>query len=261
MANYSSTCTPTSNPAGPIPSDSTVDSDVYLGLSIAEDALVPLNYACWTVDTVLGEGSNLAFCVVAGVAAEAVEVTKVSLEDVEFCDVPVLGAENDAAYANTIAIFNNLVNDTIGINNNINNVDTDIDTRVAATDLDIDTRLANVDTDLNNHLTAVNNDVNAQGNTGNTNQALDLRVEIERSLASGLNVGLFQTPKAQGGYLELVGTIVETVINGLAAAGQSVGNAQTLMNQGHTAYGAKSYKKAYSYYMKAYAVATLARLD
>jgi hypothetical protein len=215
-------------------------------------------------------------------------VLQTTLAAMQFCDDPVLGAENDSAWLNTIAIFNNLETDTENINahltsidSNLNThvtaidadvnsgltaIDTDIDAHVAAADLDIATRIANTDTDLNNHLTAldthltaVDTDVKAVGGDGGAVialQTLDLQLEIENSLASGFYVGLFETPQAQGGYLELVGTTVQNVINNLAAAGLRVDKAQNLENTGNTAYSAGLFKTAYADYMSAYQAAT-----
>jgi hypothetical protein len=139
-------------------------------------------------------------------------------------------------------------------------IDVDVDTHVAAADLDIASKLALVDTDLNHHLSTVDADVLARDTQVDgeiaTLQALDIRMEIEKSLALGISVGLFETPKAEGGYLELVGTIVQTVINGLVAAGQTCGTAQTSENAGNTVYAAGKFKTAYSDYKAAYQAAT-----
>jgi hypothetical protein len=160
------------------------------------------------------------------------------------------------------------------VNTNTNSsasaVDTDIVNHLAAATVAIDTAVANADTDLNNHSTAVDTDLNthlaavdadvlAQGSQAGsqvtTLQALNLRLEIEQSLAAGATIGVFETPKAQGGYLEVVGTTVQTVINGLVASGQSVGNAQTYENAGNTAFAAGQFQAAYGDYMSAYQTA------
>ena len=301
-ASYS-ICTPASAPTfliGPIPSDPIADYAVFVALQVAKAAQIPLDYACESIVEVLGEGTNVPFCVAAAAAKIIEFALEVSLDTLQFCDPFVLADENDAAYFNTIAIFNNLATDTsliqnqltsmdsdlnahitaidsdidnhvTGINTNVDTnltaIDTDIDTHVAAADLDIATRVANIDTDLNTHLTAVDTDLNTHlaavdadvltsSSAIATLQALDLRMDIERSLALGIYVGLFELPKANGGYLELVGTIVQTVINGLVAAGKNVGTAQTSENAGNTAYAAHVYKTAYTDYMTAYQTAT-----
>jgi hypothetical protein len=309
VANYGM-CTPTTSTSflgSTIPSDTPTDYGLFIALQVANGAQIPLNFLCTEITVILGEGTNLPECIIAAIDQAIAFGLQVTLSTFEFCDSGVLSAENDAAYFNTIAIFNNLGTDTIniqnqltsvendldnhitavdadlnahitlidsdidshvtGINTNIDNnltaIDQDMDAHVAAADLDIATRIANIDTDLNthltavdNHLSAVDNDVQAIAPEITTLQTLELRMEIEKSLALGIYVGLFETPQAQGGYLELVGTIVQTVINGLKAAGQDCGNAQALLDQGNTDYAAGLFKKAYSHYMSAYQAAT-----
>jgi hypothetical protein len=303
-----SMCTPTNGTSflgSTIPSDFPTDYGLFIALQIANGAQIPLNFLCTEITVILGEGTNLPECIIAAIDQAIAFGLQVTLSTFELCDSTVLGAENDAAFYNTIAIYNNLGSDAVaiqnqltsvqndlnthltsvdsdinahitsidsdthvaGINTNIDSnltaIDADIDAHVAAADLDIANRIANVNTSVNahltavdNHLTSVDNDALAGGTDVTTLQALDLRMEIEKSLALQINVGLFQTPKAYGGYLELVASIVQTVINGLTAAGQTCGTAQTLLNQGNTAYAAKLYKKAYADYMCAYQAAT-----
>jgi hypothetical protein len=379
VANYG-ICAPTSAPsflgADSIPSSTSTDYDLFASLQAANAALIPLAVLCDDFVEILGEGTNAEGCIPYGIAEAVAFAIQTSLQADEFCDSGVLGAENDAAYFNTIAIYNNLntgvtsitnqlastQNDLDGhltkvdsdVNAHITAIDADIDTHVAAintnvdtsianananltaqitaidndidgrvtgvsssvanavsslstqitsTDTDIDARLAavntntnssvsavnadidnhvaaatvnidtavaNADTDVDNHLTAIDADLNtrlaavdahvlAQGSQAGseitTLQAINLRLEIEQSLAAGATVGIFETPKAQGGYLELVGTTVQTVITGLVAAGQSVGNAQSNENAGNTAFAAGQFLAAYYDYMSAYQTA------
>jgi len=379
VANYG-ICAPSPAPsflgADSIPSTTVTDYNLFTLLNAGAGAAIPLYVACETIVVIAGEGTNLPFCVIYGIALAVNFAFQAALQADEFCDSNVLAAENDAAYFNTIAIFNNLATDTslitnqttstqndldthitnvdsdvnahitaidadidshvTGINTNVNTsianansnlnaqitaIDTDIDGRVTAvgtsvanaasslstqitsTNTDIDTRLAavntntsssvsavdtdivnhvaaatvniatavtNADTDLNNHLTAVDTDLNTHlaavdadvqaqgsqvGSQITTLQALNLRLEIEQSLAAGASIGVFETPKAHGGYLEVVGTTVQTVINGLVAAGKSVGKAQTYENQGNTDFAAGNFKTAYYDYMSAYQTA------
>jgi hypothetical protein len=305
-----SMCTPTNSSSflgSTIPSDIPTDYGLFIALQVANGAQIPLNFLCTSIVVILGEGTNLPECIIAAIDQAIAFGLQVTLSTFEFCDADVLAAENDAAYYNTIAIFNNLGTDTLNIQNQLTDVDndlnthltsvdadlnahitaidgdidnhmasintnvngnltamdTDIDARIAAADLDIDTMVANADKDLNGHLTAVDNhlsavdaDVQAADGDVSTLQALELRMEIEKSLALGIYVGLFETPQAQGGYLELVASIVQTVISGLKAAGQDCGNAQDLLSQGKTDYAAGLFKKAYSHYMAAYQAAT-----
>ncbi|HVR23612.1 MAG TPA: hypothetical protein VMU26_09840 [Candidatus Polarisedimenticolia bacterium] len=362
----------------PIPSNATTDYGLFIGLNVANAAQIPLNFLCQELVVILGEGTNLPECIIAAIDQAIAFALQLSLQITDWCNGSVLAAENDSAWWNTIAIFNNLNtgvasietqitntqtdldnhitsvdsdlnahitaidtdidNHVAAINVNVNTsftgaisnlstqltatntdidsrvtavntsvtntnsslsnqltaMDTDIDTRIAgvnsntsgnittveslvatdigAADMDIDARITNADTDLNTHLTLVDNDLNthlsavdadvlAQGSLIGTEiatmQSLDLRVAIEKSLEQGLAIGLFETPKAEGGYLELVGTIVQTVITNLVAAGQNVGSgaAQKYENEGNTDYAAKSFKSAYYAYMSAYQTA------
>jgi tetratricopeptide (TPR) repeat protein len=84
---------------------------------------------------------------------------------------------------------------------------------------------------------------------------LILRTQIEADLAeadSATPVALYLTPKANGGYLELVRDIVAQTINNIRNAGGSVGQAQSFFNQGEAQRAAGNFKAAYSYYRKAY---------
>jgi hypothetical protein len=267
------------------PSDPSVDYGLFIALQVASGVQIPFDYFCDEIVEILGEGTNLPFCVVDIVLAGISWGLDLTLQAMDFCNPVILGAENHSAWLNTIAIFNNLETDTENINehlisvdsnlnthataidadvnSNLTAIDTDIDAHVAAADLDLATRVGDTDADLNNHLTAldthltaVDGDVKLVGGDVATLQALELRIKIEKSLASGIYVGSLEAPQAQGGYLELVGTTVQTVINGLVAAGQRVGGAQTLENAGNTAYSAGLFKRAYADYMSAYQAAT-----
>lgn len=318
VANYGP-CTPTPAPsflgvATPIPSDTGTDYGLTIGLDIANAAQIPLNFLCQEITVILGEGTNIPECIVAAIDQAIAFALQTTLQVNEFCDSNVLASENDAAYFNTIAIFNNLGADTTTIetqiteaqneldthitnvdsdinahitaidadidknvaainingNANVSAITVDIDNHVAAANMDIDTRVVNADTDLNTHLTAVDTDIDTRltaisATIGTGNAALqasiaalqsnNVRIFIERSLSGGNSIGLFETPSSQGGYLELVGTVVQTVITGLVASGQSVGSAQTYENQGNSDFAAKNYKAAYFDYMKAYQTA------
>jgi len=362
----------------PIPSNTNTDYGLFIGLNIANAAQIPLNFLCTEIVVILGEGTNLPECIIAAIDQAIAYGLQLGLQISDWCNSSVLGAENDSAWWNTIAIFNNLNtgvtsienqitstetdldnhltsvdsdvnahitaidtdidNHIAAINTNVNGdvtnalsslstqltatdtdignrvtavntavtsansslssqitgvgtdidtriagintstssnftaveqliatnvsaADADIDARIANADTDIDTHLAAVDTDLNSHLSAVDADVLAQGSQIGTEiatmQSLNLRIEIEQALEQGLAIGLFELPKAQGGYLEVVGTIVQSVITNLVAAGQSIGSgaAQKYENAGNADFAAGSFKLAYYAYMSAYQTA------
>ncbi len=92
----------------------------------------------------------------------------------------------------------------------------------------------------------------------NAFQLLQIQMEIEANLSLHGNnpIGLFETPKAQGGYLEMVHDIVKTEIQNEIATGKGVGNAQSYLSQGEAAFAAGQFKTAYGFYAKAYQDAT-----
>ncbi len=89
-------------------------------------------------------------------------------------------------------------------------------------------------------------------------QQLQLQLEIEANLSLNGNnpVGLFETPQSHGGYLEVVGSIVNNTITKEIATGKGVGNAKSYYQQAAAAYQAGQFKSAYSLYVKAYHDAT-----
>jgi hypothetical protein len=94
----------------------------------------------------------------------------------------------------------------------------------------------------------------------NKNELRDLilRTQIEQDLSTADNsavVAIFETPTANGGYLDLVTTIVTDTIAKVQAAGGGTGNAQQFLNTANTAKAAGDFKSAYASYRKAYKAA------
>lgn len=85
-------------------------------------------------------------------------------------------------------------------------------------------------------------------------QSLQLRMAIEENLTrTGANpIGLFQLPAQFGGYLEVVGSIVQDTITQAGALGHQIAQATTDLGIATSDYTAGKYKAAYSYYAKAY---------
>ena len=263
-ANYG-TCGPNGGVTflgGAIPSNNQIDYNLYASVQAFTTAQVVLNYFCYTMVVIFGEGTNAWECVPAGIADAVVIALQLSLQTREFCDIFVTAAENDATYSNTFAVFNNLAStrsdidesfaalgtQVSSVNSNLTNEGLVLSSNVLQAQADLDTRVNKVDADVTAGTTQVDNNIS-------TLQALQLRMEIERSLALGTSVGLFETPQSQGGYLEVVGSTVQTVINGLQAAGQNVGQAQQFLNFGKAQYAAGKYKAAYHSYAMAYQTA------
>jgi hypothetical protein len=85
--------------------------------------------------------------------------------------------------------------------------------------------------------------------------ALDLRLQIESSLAAGRPIALFELPHASGGYIEMTRSIVADTIAKMQAASQPVNNATTLLAKGDAYLAAHKYKLAYAAYGKGYRIA------
>ena len=122
-----------------------------------------------------------------------------------------------------------------------------------------------VNNDNTNKTQIINNDnanfaaiiANANANK-NELRDLILRTQIEADLsteANAVTVALYALPAAQGGYLDLVKTIVTETLAKVAAAGGSITNAQPFLNDANAAKAAGDFKTAYSLYRKAYKAA------
>ena len=95
----------------------------------------------------------------------------------------------------------------------------------------------------------------------NKNELRDLilRTQIESDLAqadSATPVALYLTPTANGGYLNLVQTIVTQTLANIQAAGGDVSAAQPVLVQANAAKAAGQFKVAYTLYRKAYKTAS-----
>ena len=89
-------------------------------------------------------------------------------------------------------------------------------------------------------------------------RSLILRRQIEADLAmadGSAVVALFETPNANGGYLNLVMAIVTETIADVLAAGGSVSNAQSALSDANAKKAAGDFKTAYGLYRKAYKAA------
>lgn len=85
-----------------------------------------------------------------------------------------------------------------------------------------------------------------------------LRTQIEADLAeadSATPVAWYLTPTANGGHLNLVQTIVTQTLANILAAGGSIGNAQSFLDQANADKAAGHFESAYANYRKAYKAA------
>jgi hypothetical protein len=166
--------------------------------------------------------------------------------------------------AQTAIVNNDNSNKTMIVNNdnaNATTLNTNLTTAKTAIITNDNTNTTNiVNNDNANKTTIINND-NANKtmiiNNDNANKTelrdLLLRTQIEADLAEADNatyVGLYVTPTANGGYLDLVRTIVVDTIAKLAGA--STAQANSFLAQADAFKAAGNYKSAYQYYRKAY---------
>jgi hypothetical protein len=78
------------------------------------------------------------------------------------------------------------------------------------------------------------------------------RLEIEEALLNQEREAVYYLPAAHGGHLELARNIVEETIANVIASGESVFNADDLLNEADVHMGAGNYKMAFNYLGAAY---------
>jgi len=199
----------------------------------------PATAGCWALDAVFTLAAATSFGLFADCQSQGGNVT---------------GAEVDAAFHNTVTIYNK-----------VNAIDADIDTQIVNASAGIGTQITNVsagigtlitkaNTDIDNNITTLQKAVTALQASMTANQAFNLQIAIETELleAGTGGLGTFELPEAYGGYLGLTRTIVVNTIQNFQAAGQSVGSALTSLAQGDAARNNNDYKSAFTYYRNAY---------
>jgi hypothetical protein len=278
-------CQLAQNVGVPVPSDPGTIKALDVSIFVAQEAATTADRLC---NAVVAPGTTVPQCAIATVLDLIAEGLERARDLLTFCDPVVRTAEIEAAWQNTITTDVDLANHDTNITTRLTNLenhltqvdsdvinhtsstDTDVDAHIAAVDVDLNNHLANVDADLNNHITSTDSDLNTHltgvdtdvlnratqiDNEISTFQTLDLRLKIEHALAAGLTIGLFEVPTAQGGYLDLVRSIVVDTINKVLASGGTVGTASKSLTSGDTAKAAGQFKSAYSSYMSAYQAA------
>ena len=161
--------------------------------------------------------------------------------------------------SNKTMIVNNDNANALTLNNNLTNAKNQIITND-------NTNTTNIVNNANTNKTMIINNDNANTttliNSGNANTTaisdLVMRSLIEADLAeesSGVKVGWYLTPTANGGKLDLVQQIVTQTLANIVAAGGSIGTAQSLLTQANAAKAAGNFKLAYDNYRKAYKAA------
>ena len=228
----------------------------YALMIIKEVANAILAAAAWVCnEDILGENGSLA-CVPLAIAAD---VANGFFDTATFCAGEVTANQVDANFNRLEHIHNDLEADLATIVNTSNANTLSIITNDNAN------RTTIVNNDNANKTTIVNNDnanlvtiINNANANKNELRDLILRTQIEADLAStdgAATVALYALPTANGGYLDLVTTIVTETIAHTAAAGGSVSNAQAFLNDANAAKAAGDFKGAYALYRKAYKAA------
>jgi hypothetical protein len=169
-----------------------------------------------------------------------------------------------------IQINNGLTAITTNFSNQVTGVDLDIDNHISSLSVALGNTITSVDADVKNTTTSLSTTINNQlikldtdvlNQAGLTDtaitafQTLDVSLDIQRALAAGLSVGLFELPSSQGGYIQTLRAIVANAISSMTAAGQNVGTAAKSLAQGDAALAANQYKTAYQDYVVAYQAA------
>ena len=199
-----------------------------------------LSRGCNQVLVVAGEGGNTSSaCIAADVVYYAALAVRAKLTA---CDLDYTGRTVDANFSRLGHIHTDLENSVANDNTNktaiVNNDNTNTTTILTA---------------IANSQTAINNNTNAGKNEL---RDLILRTQIEANLADeGGNhfIGLYIMPSANGGYLELVRSIVVDTIAKLA--GKHTADANKWLAQGDAQKAAGNFKEAYEAYRKAYLAA------
>lgn len=145
----------------PIPSNSNTDYGLFIGLNVANAAQIPLNFLCQELVVILGEGTNLPECIIAAIDQAIGFALQLALQITDWCNGNVLSAENDSAWWNTIAIFNNLNSGVASIETQLTNTETDLDNHITNVDSDLNAHITAIDTDIDNHVAAINSNVNS----------------------------------------------------------------------------------------------------
>ena len=209
-----------------------------------------LSRGCNQVLVVLGEGGNSS---VACIAADVVYFVAVALRaKLLACDVDYTERTVDASFSRLEHLHTDLDNSVANDNTNKTAIITNDNTNTT-------TITGNDNTNKTTILAAIAASqiaVNANTDAGK-NELLNLvlRTQIEANLAEDHDdaIGLYMTPGANGGYLELARAIVIDAIAKLG--GTKTVNANKLLAQGDAQKALGNFFKAYSLYRQAYRTA------
>lgn len=214
----------------PIPSNSNTDYGLFIGLNVANAAQIPLNFLCQELVVILGEGTNLPECIIAAIDQAIGFGLQLALQITDWCNGSVLAAENDSAWWNTIAIFNNLNSGVTSIETQLTNTETDLDNHITAVDSDLNAHITAIDTDIDNHVAAINANVN----TGVTNAISSLSNQLTATntdidnRVTAVNTSVTSANTSLSSQLTAIDTDIDTRIAGVNA---STGSNSTAVEQ------------------------------
>ena len=220
-----------------------------------------LSRACNQVLVVLGEGGNTS---AACIPVDVVYFVAVALRaKLLACDVDYTERTVDASFSRLEHLHTDLENSVANDNTNktaiINNDNTNKTAIINNDNANTTTITGNDNSNKTTILAAIAASqiaVNANTDAGkNELRNLILRTQIEANLAEDHDdaVGLYMTPGANGGYLELVRAIVIDTIAKLG--GKHTADANKQLAQGDAQKELGNFFKAYSFYRQAYRTA------
>jgi uncharacterized coiled-coil protein SlyX len=228
---------------------------VALGLQAVMEAL-PTDF----VSVVARELPLAAYYVAEGAALtlEGLNAVEAECEDAKFQDDTITKLNSLQTSVNQI-----VPND----NTNTNTILTKLDANTTIITTKIgDTGTLIINNDNSNKTQIINNDnsnkteiITNDNNNKNELRDLILRSQIEADLSQpdgSSPVALYLVPAAQGGYLDLVKTIVADTLVRIQAAGGTISNAQSFLNTANANKTAGNFKAAYDNYRKAYRAAS-----
>jgi hypothetical protein len=212
---------------------------------------------------VLGEGGGGNTSLACTIADGVLFVAKAIREAFRSCDNDFTKRTVDSGYDRLGHIHSDLESSVANDNTNkttiVDNDNTNTTNIIANANANKGDVIVNANSNTTAITTAIANVQTAIINNANANKNelrdLILRTQIEADLAepdSAVPVTLYMTPTANGGYLDLVQTILTQTLANIQAAGGDVSGAQSFLAQANAAKAAGQFKNAYALYRKAY---------
>lgn len=183
---------------GKTPNDANTERNELIAINVANIAAIVGDVACNSIVVVLGEGTNLPACIIAGVLHETAEGVQFALDLQTFCDGDIAGEEDHATFQNLYHEHNDLMNSVANDDQNKTAIVTDVDSKASA----LSTQFTNatttiVNNDNTNATNIMNNDnTNRQQIINNSNANRDAMIAELRVVGCELD-RLLNTPEGQ----------------------------------------------------------------